>query len=172
MKFAYYFNRFLVCAPPDLPDRHTHVYTLHTTPHTFDNNKEYRHIEGGESSPAGASDDCDCRYHEEIFCTDEDFECEGVATPLYNEPYAGDDDDDEGGHGDGNELLSPVQFDYNFGQTDEQSRINRILGYRHHPELFIDDDQAGFPGLHEIGETIDELQLIMHAYIMKFSLSI
>lgn len=132
--------------------------------------EEYRHIEGGEASPAGgASDDCDCRYHEEVFCTDEDFECEGVATPLYNEPYAGQDDNDDG---DGIELLSPVQFDYNFGQTDEQSRVNRILGYRNHPELFIDDDQAGFPGLHEIGETIDELQLIMHAYIMKFSLSI
>lgn len=141
--------------------RSSYIYILYT------NYKEYRHIEGGESSPAGASDDCDCRYHEEIFCTDEDFECEGVATPLYNQPYAGDGDDDGNG-----ELLSPVQVDYNFGQSDEQSRINRILGYRHHPELFIDDDQAGFPGLHEIGETIDELQLIMHAYIMKFSLSI
>lgn len=139
--------------------------------YTHNQTKEYRHIEGGEASPAGgASDDCDCRYHEEIFCTDEDFECEGAATPLYNEPYAGHNDNDD--DGDGNDLLSPVQFDYNFGQTDEQSRVNRILGYRNHPELFIDDDQAGFPGLHEIGETIDELQLIMHAYIMKFSLSI
>lgn len=171
MKFAYNFNRFHVC----VPNTNHLIYILHiyNRTHTIDiyQTKEYRHIEGGEASPAGgASDDCDCRYHEEIFCTDEDFECEGAATPLYNEPYAGHNDNDD--DGDGNDLLSPVQFDYNFGQTDEQSRVNRILGYRNHPELFIDDDQAGFPGLHEIGETIDELQLIMHAYIMKFSLSI
>lgn len=150
------------------PDLYPLYIRIHTQSIYIYETKEYRHIEGGEASP---TDDCDCRYHEEIFCTDEEYECEGIATPRYNEPYAGNDDNNDE-DGNGIELLSPVQFDYNFGQTDEQSRVNRILGYRNHPELFIDDDQAGFPGLHEIGETIDELQLIMHAYIMKFSLSI
>ncbi|KAL7735601.1 hypothetical protein ACLKA6_009560 [Drosophila palustris] len=116
---------------------------------------EYRHIEGGESSPPNSGSDsdcdCDCQVYEDFFRAGVDFECEGgVSNPF--------DEDD--------------QFDYNFGQSDEQSQINRILGYRYHPEIFIDDDQAGFPALHEIGETIDELQLIMHAYIMKYSLNI
>lgn len=125
------------------------LYRIHTNESPF---QEYRHIEGRESAPAGCGD-CDCLAYEEIFRTDDDLECEGAATPLYTDPF-----DDE--------------FDYNFGQSEEQSQLNRLLAYRHHPELFIDDDEAGFPALHEIGETIDELQLIMHAYIMKYSLNI
>ncbi|XP_051861338.1 dystrobrevin beta isoform X1 [Drosophila nasuta] len=106
---------------------------------------EYRHIEGGESptSSAGSASDCNCQVYEQSFCAGEDYECQGaVAAPAdpFNDVNVCNDD----------ELLSPIQFDYNFGQSDEQSQVNRILGYRHHPELFIDDDQAGFPALHEI----------------------
>lgn len=97
-----------------------------------------------------------------MFRTDEDLECEGAAAPFGNAyslfPTSGVHEEDH--------------FDYTFGQGEELSQVNRILGYRNHPELFIDDEQAGFPALHEIGETIDELQLIMHAYIMKYSLNI
>ncbi|XP_017838932.1 dystrobrevin beta isoform X2 [Drosophila busckii] len=118
---------------------------------------EFRHIEGGESSASASasSPDCDCEFDcqvfEQNFCHAEEFDCEGAAACP---------------------PLSPVHCDYNFGQSAEQSQLNRILGYRYYPELFIDDDQAGFPALHEIGETIDELQLIMHAYIMKYSLNL
>ncbi|KAH8271564.1 hypothetical protein KR018_007439 [Drosophila ironensis] len=125
---------------------------------------EYRHIEGGESEDSSQCEcnDCECREYEEIFRTDEDLECEGAAAPqpcgeFMINPFACQDDE---------------RFDYTFGQGEELSQVNRILGYRNHPELFIDDEQAGFPALHEIGETIDELQLIMHAYIMKYSLNI
>ncbi|KAH8372976.1 hypothetical protein KR009_009413 [Drosophila setifemur] len=120
---------------------------------------EYRHIEGGESEDSSQCEcnDCECREYEEIFRTDEDLECEGAAAPL-RDPYSSVPEDDH--------------FDYTFGQGEELSQVNRILGYRNYPELFIDDEQAGFPALHEIGETIDELQLIMHAYIMKYSLNI
>ncbi|XP_017106180.2 dystrobrevin beta isoform X4 [Drosophila bipectinata] len=120
---------------------------------------EYRHIEGGESEDSSQCEcnDCECREYEEIFRTDEDLECEGAAAPCRDLcSYAPEED----------------HFDYTFGQGEEMSQVNRILGYRNYPELFIDDEQAGFPALHEIGETIDELQLIMHAYIMKYSLNL
>ncbi|KAH8308766.1 hypothetical protein KR059_001498 [Drosophila kikkawai] len=124
---------------------------------------EFRHIEGGESEGSSQCEcnDCECREYEEVFRTDEDLECEGAAAAPYNtdpKPY--------------NIQAEEDQFDYTFGQGEELSQVNRILGYRNHPELFIDDEQAGFPALHEIGETIDELQLIMHAYIMKYSLNL
>ncbi|KAH8266253.1 hypothetical protein KR038_002919 [Drosophila bunnanda] len=123
---------------------------------------EFRHIEGGESDGSSQCEcnDCECREYEEVFRTDEDLECEGAAAPHSTDPnpYNIQAEDD--------------QFDYTFGQGEELSQVNRILGYRNHPELFIDDEQAGFPALHEIGETIDELQLIMHAYIMKYSLNL
>ncbi|KQS62836.1 uncharacterized protein Dere_GG20305, isoform C [Drosophila erecta] len=125
---------------------------------------KFRHIEGGESEDSSQCEcnDCECGEYEEVFRTDEDLECEGAAAP-FGDPYTrypstGVQEEDH--------------FDYTFGQGEELSQVNRILGYRNHPELFIDDDQAGFPALHEIGETIDELQLIMHAYIMKYSLNL
>nr|NP_001246280.1 dystrobrevin, isoform G [Drosophila melanogaster]AFH08034.1 dystrobrevin, isoform G [Drosophila melanogaster] len=125
---------------------------------------KFRHIEGGESEDSSQCEcnDCECGEYEEVFRTDEDLECEGAAAPFGNAyslfPTSGVHEEDH--------------FDYTFGQGEELSQVNRILGYRNHPELFIDDEQAGFPALHEIGETIDELQLIMHAYIMKYSLNI
>ncbi|BFG05231.1 dystrobrevin beta [Drosophila madeirensis] len=127
---------------------------------------EYRHVEGGESSGSSQCEcnECNCQVYEEIFRSDGEYECQGASAVGTTQPGSDSDMDDS--------RLSPVHFDYTFGLGDEQSQVNRILGYRNHPELFIDDDQAGFPGLHEIGETIDELQLIMHAYIMKYSLNI
>ncbi|XP_039228468.1 dystrobrevin beta isoform X2 [Drosophila yakuba] len=105
---------------------------------------EFRHIEGGESADSSQCEcnDCECGEYEEVFRTDEDLECEGAAAP-FGDPYTrypvlgtGVQEEDH--------------FDYTFGQGEELSQVNRILGYRNHPELFIDDDQAGFPALHEI----------------------
>ncbi|XP_054737213.1 dystrobrevin beta isoform X2 [Anastrepha obliqua] len=70
----------------------------------------------------------------------------------------------------------------NVFQTDEEYRWlddcerrthnQRIMCYKHYPNFLIDDENAGFPALHEIGETIDEMQLIMHALVMKYSMSL
>lgn len=65
-----------------------------------------------------------------------------------------------------------IELDSDLDIAEEQANINRIMGYKNYPEILIDDPDAGFPLLHEIGETIDELQLIMHAHIMKYSLSL
>lgn len=65
-----------------------------------------------------------------------------------------------------------IELDSDIDIAEEQANINRIMGYKNYPEILIDDPDAGFPLLHEIGETIDELQLIMHAHIMKYSLSL
>lgn len=65
-----------------------------------------------------------------------------------------------------------VELDSDIDIAEEQAHINRVMGYKNYPEFLIDDADAGFPLLHEIGETIAELQLIMHAHIMKYSLSL
>lgn len=65
-----------------------------------------------------------------------------------------------------------VELDSDFDIDEETAHINRVMGYKHYPEVLIDDPDAGFPLLHEIGETIDELQLIMHAHLLKYSLSL
>lgn len=57
-------------------------------------------------------------------------------------------------------------------ECERRTRSQRIMCYKHYPDFLIDDEQAGFPALHEIGETIDEMQLIMHALIMKYSMSL
>ncbi|XP_073844772.1 dystrobrevin isoform X3 [Musca autumnalis] len=67
---------------------------------------------------------------------------------------------------------SEVELDSDFDIDEEHAHINRVMGYKHYPEVLIDDADAGFPLLHEIGETIDELQLIMHAHLLKYSLSL
>lgn len=67
---------------------------------------------------------------------------------------------------------SDIELDSDLDIAEEQANINRIMGYKNYPEILIDDPDAGFPLLHEIGETIDELQLIMHAQILKYSLSL
>lgn len=65
-----------------------------------------------------------------------------------------------------------IELDSDFDIDEEHAHINRVMGYKHYPEVLIDDADAGFPLLHEIGETIDELQLVMHAHLLKYSLSL
>lgn len=36
----------------------------------------------------------------------------------------------------------------------------------------IEDPNAGFPAIHEIGETIDEMHLIMQAYVLNYCINI
>ena len=49
-----------------------------------------------------------------------------------------------------------------------EAAINHIMGYRNYPNYYVHDDRVEFPALHEIGETIDELLLIMHANMLKY----
>uniref|UniRef100_A0A1B0G459 ZZ-type domain-containing protein n=1 Tax=Glossina morsitans morsitans TaxID=37546 RepID=A0A1B0G459_GLOMM len=43
-----------------------------------------------------------------------------------------------------------VELDTDVDIAEEQAHINRIMCYKHYPEMLIDDPDAGFPLLHEI----------------------
>ncbi|XP_013097993.2 dystrobrevin beta isoform X4 [Stomoxys calcitrans] len=43
-----------------------------------------------------------------------------------------------------------VELDSDFDIDEEHAHINRVMGYKHYPEVLIDDADAGFPLLHEI----------------------
>ncbi|XP_061394381.1 dystrobrevin beta [Musca vetustissima] len=45
---------------------------------------------------------------------------------------------------------SEVELDSDFDIDEEHAHINRVMGYKHYPEVLIDDADAGFPLLHEI----------------------
>ena len=133
-----------------------------------------RHIEGGESEDedeAYDNFDMDYTFGRLNICDS------GISSLQHQyETFLNPQGDEYASNDDILELHlvndSENELDSDLDIVEEHANINRIMGYKNYPEILIDDPDAGFPLLHEIGETIDELQLIMHAHIMKYSLSL
>ncbi|XP_036334329.1 uncharacterized protein LOC118744963 [Rhagoletis pomonella] len=118
-----------------------------------------RHVVGGESSIDGDISDS--------------AEASG-ATIHYN--YENDDNNYDVDEEERRLFENVFQTDEEYKWLDDCERRTHnqrsIMCYKHYPNFLIDDENAGFPALHEIGETIDEMQLIMHALVMKYSMSL
>lgn len=105
-----------------------------------------REIEGEESSD-------EFEQFEEIFQTDEDYENDAFC----NDHIA---------------LFEHDNADNNIGDEASGFSEHLLRSYDHAFSGYeIDNENTAFPALHEIGETIDELNLIMHAFIIKYSLN-
>uniref|UniRef100_W8B4B2 Uncharacterized protein n=1 Tax=Ceratitis capitata TaxID=7213 RepID=W8B4B2_CERCA len=113
-----------------------------------------RHVVGGESS-ASQADDVKSQSMAPPSPAQDNEDVEAEERRLFEEVFQTDE-----------------EYKW-FEECERRTHTQRsVMCYKDYPELLIDDEHVGFPALHEIGETIDELQLIMHALIMKYSMSL